>query len=146
MNDEMAGRHIRQLYKAEAIPRMLYAADISLVPQQKRRKHQVPKRTQVLQRLKSIWGNDYDRHPRHTCSTPSTRFGDRATATPSGRQTNHTTCNLPHIQFLHSLCQLQETLVGLDTFRRCMTTSLNDSLGKTTQLSSCLELTLLHST
>ncbi|KAE9389568.1 hypothetical protein BT96DRAFT_763620, partial [Gymnopus androsaceus JB14] len=54
MKDSMAGKHIRQLYKAKAIPRMLYAADVTLTPQQKRRKGQMAKKTQVLQRLTSI--------------------------------------------------------------------------------------------
>ncbi|KAJ3925428.1 MAG: hypothetical protein NXY57DRAFT_1070359, partial [Lentinula lateritia] len=33
----MAAQHIRQLYKAKALPRMLYAADITLVPHTKKR-------------------------------------------------------------------------------------------------------------
>ncbi|KAE9384393.1 hypothetical protein BT96DRAFT_767517, partial [Gymnopus androsaceus JB14] len=54
MKDGMAGHHICQLFKSKAIPRMLYTADIVLAPQQKRRKGEAPKRSQVSRRLTSI--------------------------------------------------------------------------------------------
>lgn len=54
MKDGMVAQHIRQLYKSKALTRMLYAADVVLVPRNKRGKGEIAKQSQIVRKLTSI--------------------------------------------------------------------------------------------